>query len=218
MGLFYFSCKGMGKATELVKSESQEIAQNGKETSETQKSWFDQLTLLCEEIASGLQLEVYDIEWGGSGGNRNLRVFLDIPSQPNPLQLQAEGEPTKTGVTLEDCVEVSRALNLRLDVEDIIPGGRYNLEVSSPGLERRLKTETHYRKSVGRLAKLKVSGTCDTYGATSAGLKKAKQVVGYLQECHEGLVRIDVKGEELKIPLIEVLKGNLVYDSSRNPF
>ncbi len=59
------------------------------------------------------------------------------------------------GVSIEDCANVSRGLNLRLDVEDVIPGGQYELEVSSPGLDRKLTQGWHFEKAVGKTVQVK---------------------------------------------------------------
>uniref|UniRef100_A0A7V4E3K7 Ribosome maturation factor RimP n=1 Tax=candidate division WOR-3 bacterium TaxID=2052148 RepID=A0A7V4E3K7_UNCW3 len=74
-------------------------------------------------------LELYDLEYDG----KNLRVYIDMPE----------------GVTIETCVEVSNLLSLRLDALDLIPHS-YILEVSSPGVERRLKTVEHFKRAIGK--------------------------------------------------------------------
>lgn len=76
-----------------------------------------------------LGLELYDVEYDG----RNLRVYIDMPG----------------GVTINNCEEVSNLLSLRLDALDLIPHS-YTLEVSSPGIERKLKNVEHFKKAVGK--------------------------------------------------------------------
>lgn len=91
---------------------------------------MEQVRLFAEEVAVREGCRLYDVEFR----DRTLRVFID----------RAPG-----GVSIEDCANVSRGINLRLDVEDAIPGGRYELEVSSPGLERKLTLPWHYEGAVG---------------------------------------------------------------------
>ena len=80
-----------------------------------------------EEIVQGTDLELVDVEYVKEAGNWILRVYIDKPA----------------GVDLEDCRQVSEALEKRLDEADPIPGS-YSLEVSSPGLERPLKKRADY--------------------------------------------------------------------------
>ena len=97
---------------------------------------FDQVRKLAEEVALREGCRLYDVEFLGG---RILRVYIEkIPG----------------GASLEDCVNVSRGLNLMLDVEDPIPGGRYELEVSTPGLERKLTQMWHFEKAVGEKVRL----------------------------------------------------------------
>jgi ribosome maturation factor RimP len=91
---------------------------------------MEQIRLFADEVATREGCRLYEVEFR----DRTLRVFIDrIPG----------------GVSIEDCANVSRGINLRLDVEDVIPGGRYELEVSSPGLERKLTQPWHYEGAVG---------------------------------------------------------------------
>ncbi len=86
----------------------------------------------AEAICSGCGLYVYDVEYKKEGGENVLRVFIDSDS----------------GVTLDDCEKVSRALSDRLDELDPIKGA-YELEISSPGVERIIKRDWHYDKALG---------------------------------------------------------------------
>src|ERR1700758_4439620 len=83
---------------------------------------------IAERVAASSGLEIVDIEFLGGGKARMLRVFLDKP---------AAGTDPLAGVTHEDCANFSREFGTILDVEDVMPGS-YTLEVSSPGLDRRL--------------------------------------------------------------------------------
>lgn len=98
-------------------------------TEEIQKLWTH-----AEQIAQRENCYLYDLEWAGAGSSRTLRVFID-----------KEGSE---GVTIDDCSRVSRGLDLLLDVEDLVGGGAYNLEVSSPGLDRHLSRDWHFQKAI----------------------------------------------------------------------
>src|SRR5688572_21219200 len=82
--------------------------------------------------------ELVDVEWRREFGSWILRVFIDGPG----------------GITHEDCERVSRELSALLDVHDVIPQA-YNLEVSSPGLNRPLRTAEHFKRFTGQKAKVK---------------------------------------------------------------
>lgn len=101
---------------------------------------LEQIRKFAEEVALREGCLLYDVEFFTGGNGRTLRVFIDkVPG----------------GVSIDDCANVSRGLNLRLDVEDVIPGGRYDLEVSSPGMDRKLTQPWHFEKAVGQKVRLK---------------------------------------------------------------
>ncbi len=95
-----------------------------------------------EEIAARVGasegLEIVEVELLGGGSNRVLRIFIDKPA----------------GVTHADCERVSQEVGTILDVEDVIPGGRYTLEVSSPGVERKLRSVRDFERFKGQKAKV----------------------------------------------------------------
>lgn len=93
---------------------------------------------VAERVAHSEGMEVVDVELLGAGNRRLLRVFIDRPE----------------GVSHRDCELVSRQVGTILDVEDLVPGGSYTLEVSSPGLERRLTRAADFQRFLGRKAKV----------------------------------------------------------------
>src|ERR1051326_3686890 len=99
---------------------------------------LDQVRAIVERVASSQGLEVVEIEMRGGGKSRMLRIFIDKPD----------------GVTHEDCANLSREVGTILDVEYAIPGGSYLLEVSSPGLDRKLFKATDFERFQGSLVKL----------------------------------------------------------------
>jgi ribosome maturation factor RimP len=89
---------------------------------------------IAERVASSEGLEVVEVEVKGGGGSRLVRISIDKPG----------------GVTHADCELVSQQVGTILDVEDVVPGGRYTLEVSSPGIERKLLKPRDYERFQGR--------------------------------------------------------------------
>jgi len=100
---------------------------------------------IADRVAASSGLEIVEIEFLGGGKARMLRVFLDKSSA---------GATPLAGVTHEDCVQFSREFGTILDVEDAVPGGSYTLEVSSPGLDRRLTRPADFARFTGSRLKL----------------------------------------------------------------
>lgn len=131
---------------------------------------------LAENIAGPLGLAVESVELKGSGRSRVLRVIID----------------KEAGVGLADCEAVSRELGAILDVEDFIPGA-YSLEVSSPGLDRPLKSPADFKRQMGKLVR----------AVTKAPIAGQTFVIGRLMEAGdtEFVLRIEGKKEQiLRIP------------------
>src|SRR5215467_1892341 len=101
---------------------------------------FDEASVrgIADRVASSSGLEVVEIELCGGGKSRMLRVFIDKPA----------------GVTHEDCANFSREFGTILDVEDAVPGASYVLEVSSPGLDRKLTRPADFERFTGSRVKL----------------------------------------------------------------
>ena len=98
---------------------------------------------IAERVAASSGLEVVEVELRGGGKARMLRIVIDKPA----------------GVTHEDCANLSREVGTILDVEDVIPGGSYTLEVSSPGLDRKLFRPADYERFIGSRVKLTTRAT-----------------------------------------------------------
>jgi ribosome maturation factor RimP len=100
---------------------------------------LDHVREVVERVTASSGLELVEVEFRGAGGKaRMLRVFIDKPG----------------GVTHADCEAVSREVGTILDVEDAVPGGSYTLEVSSPGLDRKLSRPEDFARFVGSRVKL----------------------------------------------------------------
>jgi ribosome maturation factor RimP len=98
---------------------------------------LDKVREIAERVAQSSGLILWDIELKGSGVSRTLRVFIDRPE----------------GVSHEDCAAYSREAATIFDVEDAVPGAAYVLEVSSPGLDRKLFKPEHFERFTGSLVK-----------------------------------------------------------------
>src|SRR5580692_3155311 len=100
----------------------------------------ERLTEIGERAALGTGVEIAEIEVKGAGKARLLRVYIDKPG----------------GVTHEDCALISERLGKLLDEEDVIPDDSYTLEVSSPGVERKLSKPRDFERAVGQTIRLAV--------------------------------------------------------------
>jgi len=98
---------------------------------------LDKVREIAERVAESSALILWDIELKGSGANRTLRIYIDKPE----------------GVTHEDCSAYSREVATIFDVEDAVPGAAYVLEISSPGLDRKLFKAEHFARFTGSLVK-----------------------------------------------------------------
>lgn len=103
-----------------------------------QRALVDDVRTLIQPTLSHLRFDLYDLQLAGGHGHRVLRVTIDRPE----------------GVTLDDCERVSQSLSALLDQADLIPD-RYELEVSSPGAERPLRTPDEFRRFLGKRANLR---------------------------------------------------------------
>ena len=127
---------------------------------------LDQIRALAERVAASHQLEVVDLEFSGGVKFRALRIFVEKNAEERRKLAEIaarqekndlpKGVPAEmlSGVTHEDCAIFASDFGTVIDVEDLIPGGEYTLEVSSPGLERRLTRPAEFERFTGSLVKL----------------------------------------------------------------
>ena len=139
----------------------------------------------AERVAQSLGMEVIDVEWK-VGKQRFLRVYIDKPE----------------GVSHKDCEAVSNQFSVILDVEDLVPGPHYILEVSSPGLDRKLTKPAEFERFAGRLARI----------STIDPVENQKFFEGRLAGFADGKVRIEVKGRVIAVPMEGIRKANLVVE------
>jgi ribosome maturation factor RimP len=118
---------------------------------------LDKIRQIAERVAGSSGLEVVEVEVCGSGKHRMLRVFIDRPGAAPAADRPCEDRPYEDrpdGVTHEDCSKFSREFGTIVDVEDAVPGGSYVLEVSSPGLDRKLTKAADFERFRGQRVKL----------------------------------------------------------------
>jgi len=146
---------------------------------------LEKVRQIGERVARSYGLELVDVEFTGGAGKqgRNLRVTIERREL-----VQVEGEDVQAGVTLEDCANVSREMSTILDVEDPISDGEYMLEVSSPGLDRKLKSREDFERFVGNLVKVM---TRAPIGVTEKS-KGNRHFEGRLQGFADGTLTLDV--------------------------
>jgi len=175
----------------------------------------------AERVARSEGLEIVDVEWK-VGKQRFLRVYIDKvlgdreavnTAKPTAAISDAVGEigtaevvhDPNPKISHSDCQRVSQQLSVILDVEELIPGPGYVLEVSSPGLDRALKRAADFERFRGRLAKI----------STSEPVGEAKFFEGRLAGFADGKVRMELKGKDartVEVPLEAIRKANLVVE------
>ena len=142
------------------------------------------LTVLFEPVVESMGYELVGVEFTGGINHGTLRVYID----------------RENGVSLEDCASISHQISGILDVEEPIQQG-YDLEVSSPGLDRPLFKLSDFERFSGQLAKIKMSVAVD-------GRRNFK---GMLQGIIDSrLIEIEVDGEVYQLPLVDIGKANLI--------
>jgi ribosome maturation factor RimP len=151
------------------------------------KELLERVTELGERSAIGTDIELVEIQLKGAGNARLLRVYIDKPG----------------GVTHGDCELISERLGKLLDEEDPIPESRYTLEVSSPGIERRLSKPRDFERVVGQKIRLAVQPPGES----------RRQLEGRLAQFANGALEVEVApGNLVRIPLETVQKANLKFE------
>lgn len=141
---------------------------------------------LASPIATSEGLELVEAEWKGGSRRGTLRVFIDKPS----------------GITHADCERVSRQLSAVLDVEDLIPA-TYQLEVSSPGLDRKLSKRADYERFAGRKARVRFREP----------LHGTRQLTGRIKSSSDIAVSLrNARGETVEILFGDIEQARLVVE------
>lgn len=155
----------------------------------------DKVRAIAEAPVEGAGYELVDVEWKHEPGGWILRVFIDKPPEPGAEK-----------VGLEDCVRVSRELSTVLDVSDVITQA-YSLEVSSPGLNRPLRTLQHFERQIGQIARVKLREGV-------GGRRNFKGTI--LGVTPPGEFTIEVDGQKFVLPVDDIEKANLEYQFEDN--
>ena len=142
---------------------------------------------ITERVGACEGLEVVEVQLLGGGGARVLRIFIDKPE----------------GVTHADCEMISHNVGTILDEEDVIPGAHYTLEVSSPGVERKLSKPRDFERFVGQKVKV----------ALREPVENQKHWMGTLKGFTEGILTLEPSpGKSVQFPLEQVEKANLKFE------
>jgi ribosome maturation factor RimP len=166
---------------------------------------LDKVRQIAERVAGSIGLEVVEVEVCGAAKHRMLRVFIDRPFKDRPGAAPAANRPD--GVTHEDCSKFSREFGTIVDVEDALPGGSYVLEVSSPGLDRRLSKAADFERFRGQRVKL----------TTREPVNKNRHFEGKLESFENGRLLLDLSAarkkkmrpKEGEAPRVEIEFGNV---------
>lgn len=146
----------------------------------------DEFRRLLQPAIERLGYELSDLEMKLGGKAGVVRIFIDHPG----------------GIGLEDCEKVSMAVSALLDVEDPLPG-HYSLEVSSPGLDRKLTKVEHFQRFAGQTVQVQMRFPI-------AGRKRFR---GILVSSDDANIVVDVDGESHSLPMATIESARLVPDS-----
>ena len=147
---------------------------------------LSKIEAIAERVAETEGIEIVEVELKGGGKNRFLRISIDRPE----------------GVTHADCELISHQVGTILDVEDVVPGA-YTLEVSSPGVERKLVKYKDFERFTGK--KIKVS--------LREPVENSRRWEGTLASCADGLIHLEVaEGKRIQFPFDQVEKANLKFE------
>ncbi len=142
---------------------------------------------IAQRVVESEGMELVEVEVKGGGSQRMVRISIDKPS----------------GVTHGDCELVSHQVGTILDVENVVPGGRYTLEVSSPGVERKLKKPQDFRRFQGKKVKVSLRDP----------IENRRYWEGTLGESAEDVITLEVgAGKTIQFPFEQVVKANLKFE------
>jgi ribosome maturation factor RimP len=152
-----------------------------------QGSVLSRIEEIVDRVAQSEGIEVVEVELKGGGRSRMLRISIDKPE----------------GVTHADCETMSQQVGTILDVEDVVPGGSYTLEVSSPGVERKLLKPKDYERFTGKKAKVNLREPVDGQ----------RHWEGTLAGYTDGIITLDLNtGKSIQFPFDQVDKANLKFE------
>jgi ribosome maturation factor RimP len=159
-------------------------------------------------VLSAHRVLLVDLEWLTERLGWTLRLTIEREAASHPPAPSDGAAPF--GVTLADCAEVSRDVSAVLDVEDLIPQ-RYHLEVSSPGLDRPLRSAADFARFSGRTARVKLRRPAPDGQRVLRGTLEAPGGEG------TQTIAVVVDGKRIEVPLADVAEANLVFELSPQP-
>lgn len=140
---------------------------------------------VIEPVVTGLGYELVGAEFGQAENGMTLRVYIDTEREE--------------GILIEDCVAVSRQLDAVMDVEDPI-GQAYQLEVSSPGVDRPLFTAEHFSEQIGNEVRIRLA----------SGIGGRRNYKGVLLAIADGLATVEIDNVDHAVPLDDVEQAHLI--------
>ena len=153
----------------------------------TREALTGKIAEIAERVGRAEGIEVVETEFLGGGKQRLLRFYIDKPE----------------GVTHGDCEKFSHEVGAILDAEDVVPGEHYTLEVSSPGVERKLTKPADYQRFTGQKAKI----------VTHEPVEEQKHWEGVLRGFENDQILIEPsEGKLIRIPLSGVKRANLKFE------
>ena len=145
------------------------------------------ITEIAERVAEPEGIEIVDVQLLGGGGARLLRISIDKPE----------------GVSHKECEFISQQVGTILDIEDVVPGNSYTLEVSSPGVERKLTKPKDFERFAGKKVKL----------VLHEPIENQRRWEGTLAGFSDGLISLEpAPGKVIQVPLTQVEKANLKFE------
>ena len=142
----------------------------------------DQLIELLQPVVADLGYELWELEYAARSGGGLLRLYIDAPD----------------GISVDDCERVSRAVSQKMDEADPI-AAQYTLEVSSPGLDRVLRTQAHFARFTGEPVEVEMMQK----------LNGRKRFAGRLTDVTAGAITLEMEGGAVSLPLDAIHKARL---------
>ena len=187
---------------------------------------LDTIRATADRVAVSHGLEVVDVEFAGGGKHRALRVFVEKNAEGRAALVRKAAENPETlpkgvpvellsGVTHEDCEQFARDFGTVLDVEDLVPGSEYTLEVSSPGLERKLRGPADYTRFLHSLVKLQTFTPVENnrhFTGRLAAFDGQKLTLDLSAVKQKGKAKKTLTAQTVTIDLANIEKANLVAE------
>ena len=153
----------------------------------------DQLRELLAPVVGGLGYQLWELEYMPRSGGGLLRLYID-------LDIDVAGDAPR-GIGVDDCERVSRAVSQTLDAADPIPG-QYTLEVSSPGLDRVLRTREHFERFAGERVKLEMMQP----------IEGRKRFAGRLLGVGSSDITLELESGRINLPIEDIHRARLAPD------